>query len=84
MRAYEFAGQTTEEGRLELQDTLSESLPPNQTVRVIVLVPESALYDTDLTPEEEDEGWARLGEESFLALYDEADAIYDQIYKEVK
>ena len=84
MRAYEFPARITPTGSLELPEAALESLPVDQQVRVIVLVPEPAPYDKDLTPEEEDEAWARLGEESFLALYDEGDAIYDEIYREVK
>ena len=85
MRAYEFPVRVTEEGHLELPERLAEVLPRNQTVRMIVLVPEAVPYDTDLTPEEEDEGWLRLGEEEALARYDEADAVYDHVvYQPVK
>jgi hypothetical protein len=84
MKAYEFPATVTTDGDIEIPATLAELLPPNQQVRVIVLVPEAAPYETDLTPEQEDEAWATLGEESFLALYDESDAIYDQVYREVK
>ena len=79
MRAYEFSARVTAAGRLELPETALESLPVDRMVRVIVLVPEPISYDTDLTPEEEDEAWARLGESAMLAQYDEADAIYEQL-----
>ena len=79
MHAYEFPARITPTGSLELPEAALESLPVDQQVRVIVLVPEPAPYDTDLTPEEEDEAWARLGEAAMLNQYDEADAIYEQL-----
>lgn len=78
MKAYEFPTKVTAEGNLPIPAAIAELLPPDQEVRVIVLMPEPAIYDTDLTPEEEDEGWARLGEAAMLAQYDDADAIYDR------
>ena len=41
-----------------------------QTIRVIVLINESA---------DEEQAWARLTAEQFLAGYSDADAIYDQL-----
>lgn len=79
MRAYEFPARVTSAGSLELPETALESLPVDRMVRVIILVPEPAPYDTDLMPEEEDEAWARLGQAAMLAQYDEADAIYEQL-----
>ncbi len=79
MRAYEFATRTTAEGRLDLPAAPSESLPPNQAVRVIVLVPELAAYDTDLTPEEEDALWHQLALAELLRQYGPEDEIYDQL-----
>ena len=84
MRAYEFPARILSNGSLELPEAALEALPVDRMVRVILLVPESVPYDTGLTPEEEDQGWLRLGEEEALARYDEADAIYDEVYREVK
>lgn len=71
MKAYETPAKVTEEGRIELPDALLAVLPRNQTIRVIILVPESA-------DREENAAWSRLAAEQFLAGYSEADSIYNQ------
>lgn len=72
MKAYEFPGKVTSEGKLELPDTVQKVLPGNREVRVIVLVSEPG----DL---EEHAAWARLTAEQFISGYSEADAVYDRI-----
>ena len=72
MKAYEFAGKVTSEGKLELPDTVQNVLPGNREVRVIVLVSEPG----DI---EERTAWARLTTEQFLSGYSEADAVYDRM-----
>jgi hypothetical protein len=72
MKAYEFPVKVTSDGRLILPDTLSELLPSNQVVRVILLVSEP----TDV---EEQAVWSHLTAEQFFAGYSEADAVYDRI-----
>ena len=75
MRAYEFLGKTSATGTLELPDTLA-GLPPNETVRVIVLVPEPT-HDDDLAPEEEDALWQQHGLAELARHYGPEDAVYD-------
>lgn len=72
MKAYEFLAQPTPEGKLQLPETISNTLSMNQTVRVILLIDEA----TDL---EEKTAWSQLTAEQFLSGYSEADAIYDTI-----
>ena len=79
MKAYEFPATVTPEGDIEIPTTLSELLPPNQQVRVIVLVPEPEPYDDDLTPEEEDRAWAQFGAQQLARFYREEVEIYDQV-----
>ena len=72
MKAYESSVKVTLEGRLELPKALLASLPRDQVVRVIVLVPEPA-------DSEQDAAWRRLTAEQFLAGYSETDAVYDKV-----
>lgn len=72
MKAYEFSVKVNPEGHLEFPEALSELLPRDQIVRVIILVHEP----TDF---EEQEAWSRLTTEQFFAGYSEADAIYDRV-----
>ena len=72
MKAYEFPVKVTSDGRLTLPDTLSELLPSNQVVRVIVLVSEPS-------DRESPGDWSHLTAEQFFAGYTEADAIYDRV-----
>jgi len=72
MKAYEFPAKVTSDGRLALPDTLSELLPSNQVVRVIVLVSEPS-------DREEQGAWSHLTAEHFFAGHTEADAIYDRV-----
>ena len=72
MKAYEIPAKITAEGKLELPETLETLLPRDETVRVIILIPE---------PEDSEEKalWSRLTDEQFFSGYNEADAIYDRI-----
>ena len=72
MKAYEFPAKVTSDGRLAWPDSLSQILPSNQAVRIIVLVDEP----TDV---EETVAWSHLTAEQFFAGYSEADAIYDRL-----
>lgn len=71
MKAYEVPAKVTSDGKLELPTTLPW-LPPEQTIKVILLVPEQTDLDENLI-------WNRFVANQFLAGYNEADAIYDQI-----
>ncbi|OQX02926.1 MAG: hypothetical protein BWK80_56825 [Desulfobacteraceae bacterium IS3] len=72
MKAYEFPVKVMPGGTIQLPAPLSEQIPKNQHVRVIILVndPENA---------EERADWNRLTSEQFLAGYSNADEAYDRI-----
>lgn len=72
MRAYEYPVKVTPEGKLELPEALQAVLPPNQVVRVIVLINEPS-------DSKEQTEWAALTVEQFSAGYSEADAAYDAL-----
>ena len=75
MKAYEFQTKVTSKGKLvvEVPDTFFEELQRMgmHIVRVIALIgePTDAYY--------EEQAWACLTAEQFLAGYNDADAIYD-------
>jgi hypothetical protein len=69
MKAFEFEGNVQPQGRLSIPPEVAAQLPPNQPVRVLLLVPELG----------EDAEWARLTIEQFLKGYDDSDAIYDEL-----
>jgi len=60
----------TPDRKLSIPNALFEKLKHTQTVRVIVLINESA---------DEKRAWVHLTAEQFLAGYSDADAIYDQL-----
>jgi hypothetical protein len=72
MKAYEFPAKVTPEGKLEVPNALLKCLPSDRAVKVIVLFKEPA----DLL---EEEVWSTTTSEQFLAGYNPADAIYDNI-----
>lgn len=72
MKAYELSVKTTEEGALDLPETLKLVLPHGQEVRLIILIDDSARA-------EEEEAWSRLTTEEFFSGYSDADSIYDKI-----
>ena len=69
MKAVEFLTQVGANNALEVPPEVAAQLPRGQSVRVIVLMPET----------DEDQEWSRLTAEQFLAGYDESDAIYDRL-----
>ena len=73
VKAYEFQTRVTADGKLEVPEVLFEEIRAERTVRVIVLISEP----TDARFE--DQAWAHLTAEQFLAGYSDADAIYDQM-----
>ena len=76
MKAYEWTATVTREGKLKFPQETALVLPRECPLRVIVLVPEP----TDNNPlASEEMAWSTLTAEQFLAGYDEADSIYDEI-----
>ena len=71
MKAYELPVKVTTEGTIELPDALLESLPRDQMIRIIILVPESSVLA-------EQAEWSSLTATQFLAGYSDTDSIYDR------
>ncbi len=69
MKAVEFEGRLDSKGNLKVPDELAARIPQQQTVQVILLLPESS----------EDDDWRRLSEQHFLAGYSDGDSIYDAV-----
>ena len=69
MKALQFEGRLDTEGNLKVPGELAARIPRQQTVQVIVLLPESP----------EDDDWRRLSEQHFLAGYSDGDSIYDEV-----
>jgi len=78
MKAYEFPAKVTAEGKIELPDAMLKNLPPNQQVRVIVLVNEPVDIEED-DEEKEAADWAHLGIAQLFSGYSDEDTIYDNI-----
>jgi len=72
MRAYEYPVKVSSEGKLELPEALLKVLPPNQVVRVIILMNEDADGSADAD-------WSELSAKQFLAGYADSDSAYDNI-----
>ncbi len=72
MQIYEVPIDLTPEGKLELPESLLESMNRGYSVKLIALLDESEdkEYDSD---------WARVTAEQFLAGYGDVDSIYDTI-----
>ena len=70
MNAYEFQATVMPDHKLNIPDALFEKFKTHKTIRVIVLINESA---------DEEQAWSRLTAEQFLAGYNDSDAIYDQL-----
>lgn len=70
MKALEFKGQVSADGKVTLPDEIRRMVPPGTTVRVLILIPEEA---------QEEAAWQRLTVGEFLAGYEEADAVYDEL-----
>lgn len=69
MKAVEFEARVNPDHMLPIPSSLAAELPTGQTVRVLVLLPDSS----------EDADWNRLATEQFLKGYADSDAIYDQL-----
>ncbi|MGH7172170.1 MAG: hypothetical protein ACRELG_17990 [Gemmataceae bacterium] len=69
MKALEFETQVNPDHTLPIPASIAAEIPSGQTVRILVLVPDSS----------EDADWARLTAEQFLKGYADSDAIYDQL-----
>ena len=70
MNAYEFQTTVTPDHKLNIPDALFGKFEVHKTIRVIVLINESA---------DEEQAWAHLTAEQFLAGYNDSDAVYDQL-----
>ena len=70
MNAYEFQTTVTSDHKLNIPDALFGKFEAHKTIRVIVLINESA---------DEEQAWAHLTAEQFLAGYNDSDAVYDQL-----
>ena len=71
MQIYEVPIEITSEGKLELPEILLERMKRGQNVRLIAFL--------DEFEGEDDNEWANLTAEQFLAGYGDADSIYDTI-----
>jgi uncharacterized protein (DUF1810 family) len=69
LNAYEFQAAVTPDHKLSIPDALFGKFETHKTIRVIVLIDESA---------DEEQAWAHLTAEQFFAGYDDSDAVYDQ------
>jgi hypothetical protein len=69
MRTLEFRASLNPDHTLTVPTELAAQLRPEQSVRVILLVPEVG----------EDQEWARLTAEQFVRGYADGDAIYDEL-----
>ena len=57
MKALEFKGQVSADGKVTLPDEIRRMVPPGTTVRVLILIPEEA---------QEEAAWQRLTVEEFF------------------
>ena len=69
MKAVEFRSRMKADESLEVPRDLAAQIPKDQTVQVIVLLPEDS----------EDSEWQRATVEQFLRGYGESDSIYDAL-----
>ena len=69
MKALEFETKLRVDASLKVPDELAAQIPKDESVRVIVLLPEST-GDAD---------WRRLASEQFLRGYSDSDSAYDAI-----
>jgi hypothetical protein len=68
MKAVEFHSQRNRDQTLTIPTSALDAIPIGQTVRVLILLPES----------DEDREWERSAAEEFGRGYADTDAIYDQ------
>ncbi len=69
MKAIEFHSELTPNQTLSVPVSVADRIPPEQPVRVLVLIPESL----------EDQEWEQLAAAEFGQAYADSDAIYDQL-----
>ncbi|HEY7157720.1 MAG TPA: hypothetical protein VH575_27435 [Gemmataceae bacterium] len=69
MKALAFEARINPDHTLPIPPSVTAELPAGQSVRVLVLVPDSS----------EDADWERLTAEQFLKGYADSDAIYDEL-----
>jgi hypothetical protein len=69
MRALEFETRFAAEAQLRVPDEIAAQIPKGESIRVIVLIPEST----------EEADWSRLAAEQFLRGFGDSDSIYDAL-----
>ena len=69
MKAVEFQSELSADHTLRGPANILERLPPGQSLRVLILVPEDS----------EDQAWEQLAAAEFGIGYADGDAIYDQL-----
>jgi hypothetical protein len=69
MKAIEFESHLNPDQTLTVPASAMAAIPIGQPIRVLVLIPESAL----------DEEWERLAADDFGRGYADTDAVYDQL-----
>jgi hypothetical protein len=69
MKAIEFQSQLKSDQTLSVPDSVLDTIPIGQTIRVLILLPES----------DDDREWERRAAEEFGRGYADTDAIYDQL-----
>jgi hypothetical protein len=69
VKALEFQARINKDRTLAIPDSIAAQIPVEETVRVLLLVPEIS----------EEEEWKRLAANEFFRGYAESDAIYDQL-----
>jgi hypothetical protein len=69
MRAVEFQSELSPNRTLSVPASVADRIPPGQTVRVLILIPEGS----------EDQDWEQLAAMEFGQGYADSDAIYDNL-----
>lgn len=67
MEVFEYYGQVSEDGRLDLPEALKKRIGPDRNLRVMVFL------------EKNDLDWEKLSALKFFRGYDEEDGIYDEL-----
>jgi hypothetical protein len=71
MKVLEFQAQLNLDHTLTVPPSVAEEIPGQEPVRVVLFVPDGN--------DDENQSWATLSTEQFLAGYSDGDAIYDQL-----
>ena len=69
MKALEFESRLEADSSLRVPDALAAQIPREESIRVIVLLPESV----------DEIEWRRLTDEQFLSGYSDSDCVYDAV-----